>query len=67
MKINAKNKIINYIKKEGFISPEFQNVGLSYTEILNTCEYLTTIGILRRRNCIAQAYEFNKEGETLCK
>lgn len=60
MDINARIKIMNYICKNEFVSPEFQDVGLSYTEILNICEYLTNIGVLRKRNCTGLAYEFNK-------
>ena len=67
MDIETRIKIMNYINKEGYISPEFQNVGLSYTEILNACEYLTNIGVLRKRNCVGLAYEFNKKGEPKCK
>lgn len=63
MDSEARIKVMNYIHKEGFISPEFQNIGLSYAEILNMCEYLTSIGVLRKRNCIGLAYEFNKKGE----
>ena len=61
MDIEARIKIMNYINKEGYISPEFENVGLSYTEILNMCEYLTKIGVLRKRDCAGLAYEFNKK------
>lgn len=63
MELETRIKVMNYITKEGFISPEFQDVGLSYTEILNMCEYLTSIGVLRKRNCTGLAYEFNKKGE----
>lgn len=63
MELETRIKVMNYITKEGFISPEFQNVGLSYTEILNMCEYLTSIGVLRKRNCTGLAYEFNEKGE----
>lgn len=61
MNIEARIKIMNYINKEGYISPEFQNVGLSYTEIINTCEHLTNVGVLRKRDCVGLAYEFNKK------
>lgn len=58
------NTIKNYLKNNKFIAPEFQNVGLSYMEILSTCEYLRSIGILRKRNCSGLAYEFiDKENQ----
>lgn len=55
----AQIKVINYIEKEGFISPEFQNVGLDYQEISDTCIILLNKGILKKRNCSGIAYEFN--------
>lgn len=57
---DSETKIINYIKKEGFISPDFQDVGLSSIEILNTCEHLKEIGKIKRRNCTGLAYELVK-------
>lgn len=56
-------KVINYIEKEGFISPEFENVGLSYLEILRVCKVLVKKGILKRRSCTGIAYEFNIKKE----
>ena len=61
MNLDSRIKIMNYINKEGFISPDFQNIDLSYEEILDTCEYLTNIGVLRKRNCVGLSYEFNKK------
>lgn len=52
-------RVINYIEKEGFISPEFKNVGLTYEEISNACIILLNKGILKQRNCTGLAYEFN--------
>lgn len=63
MNLDTRIKVMNYINKNSFISPEFQDIGLSYTEVLNMCEYLTNIGVLRKRNCTGLAYEFNKKGE----
>lgn len=56
--LEAQIKVINYIEKEGFISPEFQNVGLTHKEISNTCILLLNKGILKKRNCTGIAYEF---------
>lgn len=56
-------KVINYIEKEGFISPEFENVGLSYLEISRVCKILVKKGILKQRNCTGVAYEFNIKKE----
>lgn len=56
-------KVISYIEKEGFISPEFENVGLTYPEISKICIILTNKGILKQRNCTGIAYEFNIEKE----
>ena len=56
-------KVINYIEKEGFISPEFENVGLTYSEISKVCIILTNKGLLKQRNCTGIAYEFNIEKE----
>jgi len=53
-------KVINYIEKEGFISPDFENVGLTYSEISKVCIVLENKGILKQRNCTSVAYEFNK-------
>jgi len=60
---SAQIKVINYIEKEGFISPEFENVGLTYTEISKVCIILTNKGILKQRNCTGIAYEFNIKKE----
>ena len=63
MNLEVRIKVMNYINKNGFISPEFQDTDLSYEEALNMCEYLTSIGVLRKRDCTGIAYEFNKKGE----
>lgn len=59
----AQLKVINYIEKEGFISPDFENVGLTYLEILKICKSLEKKKILKKRNCTGIAYEFNIKKE----
>ncbi len=56
-------KVMNYIEKEGFVSPDFENVGLSYLEILRICKTLEKKNILKKRNCTGVAYEFNIKKE----
>ena len=55
---NDESRVIEYVKKYDFISPEFEDVGLSYYEILNICEDLVEKNILKRRDCTGIAYEF---------
>lgn len=59
-KYSSQIKIINYIEREGFISPEFQNVELTYDEILKACIVLENKGILKKRNCSGTSYEFDQ-------
>ena len=50
-------KMLNYTTQNGFISPGFQNTGLSLPEFWEALDELLKLNLIKRRNCIGIAYE----------